>query len=1135
MGIGMNDEPIGTFPLRPDDLVQPEEPIDLYEFQSLPDPPDDYEFLRVRYGGITEGQQRTLKMAQMVVLMKHYFWGMRWGEPRKTAKTTRKAHSLKTLIKTLWKLFYYMQDIHRPKDWDVVLNVYRDSGPRLLRYDISPRPKPISRWFRVVPNSQTIILPAYSRPDGAPLDLSDLYLQQHMYSADSFHDPSLFEPPLPPQIPYQPLPTYEQMRANFNFEPARPLTEEEQDIYISNALTSFLREEQPVAYGTNRDGRAIPEALPRKRRRELSPAAPPLAPHLTEPVYAVQPITGWNWMPGLTPESIAPPLGEPEIGPIIPSTETVYEKRVVTEAVERLVMQLVYADLERDPKIPSRTEPIKYMIAHSFANMLDMKIGAFSTTAKVKLCPLSFNWDPNGAMFPLRGRGPVWSANSCATDCVIVAGMLMDVGCTRIDRANNRASEFTEYEKAYIEVTNAAWETFDESMSIRVRDEFLQRFMNGQQNMRLGEPIPPWALWSQVTKGFAQFRYHYIERVTPCRCQKLQPFVNSHQGSCILPGFREGDQLGVSAGTLIERCFYTNKSFACANCGDSTGITGERKIGQLPLRLVMTFDSKTILRNHTQNLKFRYIDYQNNKQVAHYRWIGGVYNNEQHARVYWNDSKRGEQSDNNVMMYDSELNKGVMVGGIPAFKPDDRVPPEWVEEKAIPLLFYEQVLDPSRQLLATAHDTMYDMGNLIGRNKSILEAHVPWNLSNNEPDPEPWDRVLSTTGERFNDFNPTWFINTQNTPPQQPGTADIPNVNPYHIDPSVVDQSLLDPSLYSTSVAPAFDISSLLDPNAFGEEYIEDETQPRAEDRFKNHMFSSMMETPEFLSKEDKLWPSGPPGPEGALEFPDLPTWPSPKGRKHRLRTSASDTSMPDAEISPFERKVSFSHGLQTAVMLNNNLDPNIRVAKETREKERNHKEYISQKADKYTEEWKRRSDETAKQRKERERQERERMEQEAREKETPEERQLRKNRERLERQQHRTAEQDKKRLSNQQKLDTQNTDSRPTTPANPAPTVTRPPYSRAPSSVLSRTKNEDPKALRKSEHVPASGASAFTDAEQRKQDVLAKREATKSTPASKRKRIKEQRTKDKGEERGRKRAKRDDDPTWHPHGEDSD
>jgi hypothetical protein len=1171
MAIGSDASSSVAFPQNPDDLIQPEEPVFLYEFQALPDPPDDYEFLKVRYGTVADGSQRTLRMAQMIVLMKHFFWGIRWGEPQQTAKTTRRAHSLKTLIKALWKLFYYMQDIHRPKSWDEVLNVHRDSGPRLLRYDLSPRPSPISRWFGIVPHNQTVILPAYSRPDGAPLDLPDILLQQYLYSADSFNDPSIFQPPLPPQLPFQQPPTHQQMHANFHFEPAPlplppPPTEEEQDMYTQDSLLAYIRGDQPIAYGQKRDAQGL-ETSPNKRRRDVSPGAPP-APHLSEPVFATRNILEWNWMPGLNPENVAPPFGEPEIGPIIPSTEPVYEKRAVSEAVEKAVMRLVYTDLERDPSVPSRQEPIRYLTAHTFADMLDLKIGSFSTIAKVKLSPLSFYWDPNGSMFPLRGRGPVWSANSCATDCVIVAGMLMDVGCTRIDRANNRASEFTDYEKAYIEITNAAWETFDEPMSIRVRDEFLQGFMNGQQHMKMGEPIPPWALWSQVTKGFAQFRYHHIERVTPCKCQAAQPFVNSHQGSCILPGYRSGDDKGVSAGTLIERCFYAKKLFACSNCGDPSGVTGERKIGQLPLRLVMTFDTKTRLRNHTQNTKFRYIDYENNKQVAHYRWIGGIYNNELHARVYWTDSKRGGENGTNLMMYDSELNKGVMAGGIPAFRPDDRVPTEWVDQKSIPLLFYERVMDPSRKLLATAHDAVYDMGNIIGRNKSILEAHVPWTSSNSEPEPEPWGRILSHAGERFNDFNPTWALNTQNTPTRQTGTVGNPSVDPNLVDPSVVDQSLLDPALYSTTVAPTFDISSLLDPTAFGEEeYMEDEAQGKAEDRFKNHMFSSMLETPDFLSGNIALWPSGAPREEGALEFPDLPTWPSPKGRKHRSRTSRSDTSMPDAEdYAAGTHKSSYTHGLKTAVMLNQNVDPKMKAIQKAREQQREFQEYMKQRADDYytekeerekdgkREKGKGRADENAEQREYRKSQARRYMEWRAKEEETPEERQLRKNRERRTREEQKEAgkeeaEASKKRAYGQTRSDATGMPPSPgpsshapwSLPQTPGPLSqsSGPPLLRGPSSLhLTRPEKEEPKPSEKKPdtQMHTAGNSAFIDkAEERRRALIVKREASKKAPVSNAAQMRKQHAEDKMEERGRRPRKKDDDPTWTPDGDDYD
>ena len=1204
MAIGRTSTP--PFPKKPDDLIQPAEPAFPYEFVNLADPPDDWMFLNVRFGAVAAGTHRTVRLGQMAVLMKHYFWGIHWSDPEQTKQTTRRAHSLKFLVRTLWKLFYYMQERHRPRNWDDILNIYRDTGPRLLRYDLTPRPEPISRWFTNPPHGQTVLLPAYSRPDDAPLDLPDIILQQYLYSANSFNPPTAPQLPIQPQLPFQQPPTNAQLQSNFNFVPAPPhpppppppLTEEQQNEYLQNNLLEFLRGEQAVP-GEKRDARGL-ETSPNKRRRNVSPGAPtywhspekPAHPLRDHPVFAARNVLEWNWMPGLHPEHVAPPVDEPQIGPIIPTPEPVYEDRTVSEAVEKALMQLVYADLDRDPSIPLREKPVNSLTAHSFNDMMDMKIGVFNTTANVRLSPLTFEWDPTGAVFPLRGRGPVWSGNSCATDCVIVIGMLLDVGCTKIDRANNRIAEFTQQEAAYIEITNAPWETFDEAMSIRVRDEFLQSFLNGQQHLKMGEPLPPWALWSQVTKSFAQFRYHHIERVTPCKCQGAQQFINSHQGSCILPGYRNGDEKGVSAGTLIERCFYARKSFACTNCGDPIGVTGERKIGQLPLRLVMTFDNKTRLRNHTQNIKFRYIDYEDNKQVAHYRWLGGVYNNELHARVYWNDSKRGDQTGGEIMMYDSELNKGVLVGGIAPFKQDDRVPLEWVNHKSIPLLFYERVMDPSRELLATAHNAVYDMGNILGRNKSILEAHVPWSPPALEPQPELWGRVLSNAGERFNDFNPTWALNPPNPSPARPATAINPNFNPNLLDPGVVDPSLLDPTLYSTTIPPTFDISSLFDPTVGEELYTNEYTQSRPEDRFKNHMFGSMLEPPGWLNQNTPLWPSGQPSQEGALEFPDLPSWPSPRGMKNRSRTSQSDTSMPDADESPpGSRHSKHTAGLKTVVMVNQAIDPKRKAAHKAKEEQRKLQEYMDQAKNEYyaRNEEKEKQEKREKREKDRTRieiaeEEQQRKQQEIYNKmreeeaeayyeaepETAEERRLRKKREREKKEREKEKQEKEPETYNQRAHDKKRPEAirlpqtpgsmpqtpysmpptpgpAPRTPGPPvSPTTTAPATPKYPMSGDSTPRQpygiEEPSTVSKQESVAyTTGRSAFSKEaeakrqEEKRRENIAKREAKQRQRPQNSKigQMRQQHAECK-EERGRKGKKKDDDPAWIPDGEGS-
>jgi hypothetical protein len=593
-------------------------------------------------------------------------------------------------------------------------------------------------------------------------------------------------------------------------------------------------------------------------------------------------------------------------------------------------MQIVYADLDRDPSIPSTEKPIRHGTAQSYQDILKLKLGSFPTTANVKLSPLTFDWDPNGTLFPVRGRGPIWNAMSCATDAVIVAGMLLDAGCTKIDRANNRAAEFKDIEKAFIEVTMASWETFDDKTSIFVRDEWLRMFMEGSPGLKMGQPIPPWAVWSVATRSFAQFRYFHVERVTPCKCQREIPFYNSHQGSCILPGYQPGDENGVELQVLIERCFYPRKSFKCDKCGDPTGVTGERKIGQLPLRLVVTSDVKTRIRNHTQNLKFNYIDYEDKQQVAHYRWLGGIYNNESHARLFWTDTQRGEKDDGNLMMYDSQVNSGVLIGGVPGFQHEERVPTEWVNHHAIPLLFYERIMNPSTDLLLKANNAMFEINTCVNENKNVLEAHIPWKRSTPPLQKESWPRILSYNGERFSSFNPGWATAQPSpnlaavqtaTPTLTPAAPIDPALlDPALFDPAVLDPSLIDQSIYSTTTPPEFDLSSFLDVTMMDEApTIDQDVTDVTEDPTQNPMFDSMMQSPRWLAQNPDMWPTGIPDEEGALDFPELPMTPYLGNRKG---TGWSDIPMRDAnETTPRFRNRVFrsTHGieLQRSAMTN--------------------------------------------------------------------------------------------------------------------------------------------------------------------------------------------------------------------------
>ncbi|KAJ5476848.1 hypothetical protein N7475_002577 [Penicillium sp. IBT 31633x] len=928
--------PPSDFPSAPEDLEHPPQPLPLYDLTRLDDPPDDWEFFNIKYLTVKKGNNRSFKLPQVKVLIKHYFWGIHYTDPVETTMTKRKSPSLKVLQSLLFKLIYYTQEVHRPKTWAQLLDVNRDTGPRLLKYELDPRPKPLSRWYTSPPDVGTRILDAYIRPLNAPPDLPDYVLQQYLYSADS-----LFTPPPTPLLP---PPSAEAEREEFlrvslleHLNPgvavspkyARPVSP------VPTPVPAPVSSSVPAPARTIefRYKRAPEEIIhpPSKRQRHISPGAPAYRPqpHPTppyqEPVFAADEITTFTWTPGLAPSATVAPTEKLELGPLVQNAAPQFDTRAITEAVERALMQFVYEDLERDPSVPPTDKPARHLTARSFNDVLKMKLGSFLCTANVKLSPLTFEWDPNGTVFPLRGRGPIWGSMSCAYDAVIVAGKLLDAGCTRIDRAHNRAAEFKDIEKAFIEMTNASWETFDEQTSTHVRDEFIRFFVDGQSQMTMGKPIPPWAVWSVATKSFAQFRYHHVERVTPCRCHIGLPFFNAHQGSCILPGFQPGDENGVDLRELVERCFYRQKHFKCRKCQDPMGIIGERKIGQLPLRLVMTFDVKTRLRNSTENLTFNYVDYEDKPQVAHYRWLGGVYNNDSHARLFWTDSARGEKDDGDIMMYDSQVNSGVIVGGISAFQLEEKVPTEWVNHNSIPLLFFERIMNPTSGLLATAHSAVYDMEHCLTKDRNILFEHAPWTRLASPARDEPWPRVLSHNGERFSEFNPDWAV-LEPSPTFAPASdVSMSNIDPALLDPSIVDTSLVDPALYSVSTPPLFDISEFIEPTA-----IDTLTnyQPQAEDMQtvnmnQSHMFGSMMVTPDWLNRQTELWPSGVPSAEGALEFPDLPSLPSsPNGRRG---TGTSDTTMADAVAPPYHasigrrRSIHIAHtdGLKKAAITN--------------------------------------------------------------------------------------------------------------------------------------------------------------------------------------------------------------------------
>lgn len=300
-------------------------------------------------------------------------------------------------------------------------------------------------------------------------------------------------------------------------------------------------------------------------------------------------------------------------------------------------------------------------------------------------------------------RGPVYRNSSSALDSAIVAGMLLDAGCTELDRANEQEEQFTKAERAFIDATNLDWDAYTEDESAYQRDRFWRALENAKPRLgiEVGKAQHVWGYWIPCTESFAQFRFFHSDTYPPHSCTKNPEWeVHESNETAIQPDDWDGDETGVTMQELVSR--YFRPLCQCALCG-CVGST--RSISSPPMRMTVMPDEAARIRKHTGILTFPYSDLNGQLHEAKYRWLGGIYaqRNGRH-RVYWNPTQHGEQDTGRLWMYDSSMNSGRIVDEtiLAGADPDDRVPPEWHRDVSVPLLFYERVLDEESELLCSA-------------------------------------------------------------------------------------------------------------------------------------------------------------------------------------------------------------------------------------------------------------------------------------------------------------------------------------------------------------------------------------------------------------------------------------------------
>ncbi|PLB41026.1 uncharacterized protein BDW47DRAFT_115612 [Aspergillus candidus] len=434
------------------------------------------------------------------------------------------------------------------------------------------------------------------------------------------------------------------------------------------------------------------------------------------------------------------PPPDPDEGQLVQDIDDPTHNQVA-EAVERAVMNAT-----------PRT-PLPLVEAKREQDLLKSLIGSFPAASQVRLMqdptnPERLMLTQDGTAYIYRGRGPVFRNNSCAVDCVIAVGKMLDVGSTVMDRQMPHWHEkLGRVEKAFIEATDVNWDVCTVTQSIEMRDRFWEVAAAEQPAIVVGNNGPLWSVWKAAAGSFPQFRYT-VEEERSCQ-GSLCPFKETdmqQKSSVILSGrAQRRKEKTVPMPELLPRHFSRETREACPRCHRMDSLLVRKRFSSLPARMVVTVDGSISTKRHTGDIEIMYTDLNGVEKTAVYRWLGGIYCQTDHFRVYWTDTNRGEEDKGGVRLYDSLMNLGLVVGGIRRLNRLEKVPKAWWKDKAIPLLIYELVPNPTREVLVTARRTVSEMLEHQRQGRPILKHHNPW-ASTNDPETVPrpvfWNRIL---------------------------------------------------------------------------------------------------------------------------------------------------------------------------------------------------------------------------------------------------------------------------------------------------------------------------------------------------------------------------------------------------------
>ncbi|KAJ6126580.1 hypothetical protein N7523_002192 [Penicillium sp. IBT 18751x] len=803
-----------------------------FDLTELPDPPDHTTFWSTRKRDVYNGFKKPIIDA----LERHFLWGIKahiyTGKPTKGEK-----------IDALWKCFYYMSEDHLPKSWKEALNLDRDAGPRLLKWkELNPAPKPISKFYPSLP-PQSFNEAGYEnfdKPAGAPPDVPWTYVLQFQLSSIK-----------PEILPWYSVPGQRSMRVReIQGQPqkAAPIRAATKVFTHRNAVPSESRlSSSPNSVSPNN------EATRSSSRTSFSDRI----------LFDQEPsgIVNYEEGSGLSPSSselTGPGRGSGDsfgssFGGSPYSIPACYDAKPIREIIEKAIMKYTYRWLDRHPGAPFKG-PIPHRIAEKAEDLEIVQSGAFRSVQAAKV-NVYLELDPDGFVVPVRGRGPVWEGTSCAIDCVIVLGGLLDAGCTVADRGDNDGAHFTDLENAFVEVTNMNWEAFSDKTSKELRNAFYRILCDKVPSITMGNLCHPWIPWSECTKNFTQFRFDYTTMNKACHCRGEGTTETPGNGRVLDPAPLPTDREGVTLSQLWSRAFPIYHPIICSDCDSGPENDGPwlyRKITNLPLRLVVQTEPGSKIWQHTQDQVFDYLNADGEPCQAAYRWLGGIYGAGEHGRVFWGEGKRFETPTKDYAMYDGALASGMIIS-LPASGEEENVPLEWVHDaNCPPILVYERIMNPETPDICAAINALNNVGQMVEKGQMFKDVHVPWTPDSGPPLFHYKKRQLPTFGD--------CFLDSKRPDPFDTLPKDIWDIK----IPDWLSLAKIDPNrnLVSKYGLTALRSASQVPIDLLGT------SPPR--DPEDVSPFDSPHVGPQSLAAQLELWPPGSLDITGALDFPDL-------------------------------------------------------------------------------------------------------------------------------------------------------------------------------------------------------------------------------------------------------------------------